>query len=68
MASALWPGARDENNFYRFSLNHQNRFRRLMRSIDGYFEILWEDEANIEIGSNGAGDHAVAENRDWGDY
>lgn len=40
----------DENNFYRFSMDRQRHYRRLVRCVGGTFTSLWEDDVAFEIG------------------
>ena len=34
---------RDEKNYYRFSTDSERSYRRLVKCVDGQFELLWED-------------------------
>ena len=40
----------DENNYYRFSMDNQRGYRRLVKNADGHFSLLWEDDFAYEIG------------------
>jgi hypothetical protein len=40
----------DENNYYRFSMDSQRRYRRLVKNIAGTFTPLWEDSTAYEVG------------------
>ena len=40
----------DAENFYRFSMDAERSYRRLIRKVDDEPEILWEDEAGFEPG------------------
>jgi len=34
---------RDDNNYYRFSMDHTGRFRRLVKRVNGVFTTIWQD-------------------------
>lgn len=40
----------DNLNFYRFSMDHQKGYRRLIKNRDDIVTTLWEDEIEYEIG------------------
>jgi len=40
----------DENNYYRFSMDSQRRYRRLVKNVDGNFTPQWEDDFAYEMG------------------
>ena len=42
-----YAGAGD---YYRFSMDRERGYRRLVRNVDGVFSVLWEDEAGFELG------------------
>ena len=39
----------DEQHYYRFSMDHERGYRRLVKNIDGIFHLLWEDAFGYEI-------------------
>ena len=39
----------DADNYYRFSLNRQIGFRRLVRFLHGQFTVLWEDPWRFQL-------------------
>jgi hypothetical protein len=43
---------RDENNFYRFSMDHARRYRRLIKKVGGVVTVLWEDDEQYVVGRN----------------
>ncbi len=40
----------DGNNFYRFSMDSQRNYRRLIKCVGGAFTLLWEAAAGYEVG------------------
>jgi hypothetical protein len=38
------------DDYYRFSMDRERGYRRLVRNVDGVFSLLWEDEAGFELG------------------
>lgn len=36
----------DQNNYYRFSMDAQRTYRRLVKKVSGNYELIWEDDAN----------------------
>jgi hypothetical protein len=40
----------DPGNFYRFSMDRQRRYRRLVKCVGGTFTTLWEDATAYEVG------------------
>ena len=40
----------DENNYYRFSMDAQQSYRRLVKNVGGAFTPLWEDAFAYEVG------------------
>ncbi|MFC7075975.1 BGTF surface domain-containing protein [Haloarcula halophila] len=42
--------AQDPDNFYRFSMDAQREYRRLVRKVEGEPELLWADETGYEVG------------------
>ncbi|MEF8789390.1 MAG: BGTF surface domain-containing protein [Haloarculaceae archaeon] len=42
--------AQDPDNFYRFSMDAEREYRRLVRKVDGETELLWEAEEGYEVG------------------
>lgn len=40
----------DEDNYYRFSMDSQRGYRRLVKSVGGSFSPLWEDDFAYEVG------------------
>jgi hypothetical protein len=38
------------NNFYRFSMDRERGYRRVVRSVAGVFTTLWEDDTRFEVG------------------
>lgn len=40
----------DDANYYRFSMDSQRAYRRLVKSVRGVFTVLWEDDIGYEIG------------------
>jgi hypothetical protein len=40
----------DPNNYYRFSMDSQRGYRRLVKNTNGVFSLLWEDDAAYEAG------------------
>ena len=51
-------GYQDQANFYRFSMDANAGYRRLLKSVDGTLRVLWEDSATYEAGR----DYAVTVN------
>ena len=41
---------RDRDNYYRFSMDSQQGYRRLVRTVGGMFRLLWEDKVAYEAG------------------
>ncbi|MCD0170330.1 hypothetical protein [Deinococcus sp. 23YEL01] len=39
----------DQNNWYRFSMDRERRYRRLVRCVAGHVEKLWEDQWQFEL-------------------
>ncbi|HEU4766399.1 MAG TPA: family 16 glycoside hydrolase [Pyrinomonadaceae bacterium] len=39
----------DANNFYRFSMDRERSYRRLVRAVGGVFTTLWEDDTQYEL-------------------
>jgi hypothetical protein len=40
----------DDANFYRFSMDSQRGYRRLVKAVAGVFTLLWEDDVAYEVG------------------
>lgn len=40
----------DEDNFYRFSMDAQRDYRRLVQKVDGKTRLLWEDDTGYDVG------------------
>jgi hypothetical protein len=40
----------DINNYYRFSMDSRQSYRRLVKNVGGSFTILWEDDFAYEVG------------------
>jgi hypothetical protein len=40
----------NKNNFYRFSMNQEHRYQRLVKCVDGKFTGLWEGGGFVELG------------------
>jgi hypothetical protein len=40
----------DDNNYYRFSMDHERAYRRLVSKKAGVFRVLWEDHFPFELG------------------
>jgi hypothetical protein len=40
----------NESNYYRFSMDSQQTYRRLVKNIGGTFTLLWEDDFAYEVG------------------
>ncbi|PVE22767.1 hypothetical protein DC522_19155 [Microvirga sp. KLBC 81] len=40
----------DDANFYRFSMDAQHGYRRLVKAVAGVFTLLWEDAVAYELG------------------
>ncbi|HEX6075892.1 MAG TPA: hypothetical protein VFZ32_11605, partial [Micromonosporaceae bacterium] len=40
----------DAANFYRFSMDSQRGYRRLVKAVAGAFTLLWEDDVAYEVG------------------
>ena len=38
----------DENNYYRFSMDRERSYRRLIKKVDGVVTKLWEGEDNVQ--------------------
>jgi hypothetical protein len=38
----------DQNNYYRFSMDNELGYRRLIKNVNGNFEKLWEDNLSYE--------------------
>ncbi|MEM9908878.1 MAG: hypothetical protein AAF921_28115, partial [Cyanobacteria bacterium P01_D01_bin.44] len=43
---------RNERNFYRFSMDSQRRYRRLVRCVNNQFTVLWQDDFSYEPDRN----------------
>jgi hypothetical protein len=43
---------KDAKNYYRFSMDSQNKYRRLIKKVAGTVTILWEDSIVIETSRN----------------
>lgn len=41
---------RDENNYYRFSMDHARSYRRLIKKAAGVVTVLWEDDDQYVVG------------------
>lgn len=41
---------RDRDSFYRFSMDNQSQYRRLIRKVDGKVRLLWEDDVSFTVG------------------
>ena len=41
---------RDEDNYYRFSMDRELGYRRLVKNVGGVFTVLWEDALAYEAG------------------
>jgi len=39
----------DEQNYYRFSMDRERNYRRLIKMVDGHFNVLWEDQFTYNI-------------------
>ncbi len=42
----------DDANFYRFSMDSQRGYRRLVKAAAGEFTLLWEDDVAYEVGQS----------------
>lgn len=42
----------DENNYYRFSMDAERSYRRLVKNVNGIFTLLWEDNDSYEVGQS----------------
>lgn len=42
----------DANNYYRFSMDRERGYRRLVKNVGGTFTLLWEDGVAYEVGRN----------------
>jgi hypothetical protein len=40
----------DDANFYRFSMDSERGYRRLVKAVAGVFTLLWEDDVAYEVG------------------
>ena len=40
----------DPNHYYRFSMDSQRSYRRLVKNVEGEFTLLWEDNFAYEVG------------------
>lgn len=40
----------DANHYYRFSMDSQRSYRRLVKNVGGTFSLLWEDKFAYEVG------------------
>jgi hypothetical protein len=40
----------DAQHYYRFSMDSQRRYRRLVKNVGGAFTLLWEDDFAYEVG------------------
>lgn len=40
----------DADNYYRFSMDSQRGYRRLVKNVEGTFSLLWEDDFSYEVG------------------
>jgi len=40
----------DANNYYRFSMDSQRGYRRLVKNVGGTFSLLWEEAAGYDVG------------------
>lgn len=40
---------RDQDNYYRFSIDRGRRYRRLVKNVGGKFSKLWEDDHQIDL-------------------
>ena len=40
----------DEDHYYRFSMDSQRGYRRLVKNVGGTFSLLWEDDFAYEVG------------------
>ncbi|MGA9773955.1 MAG: hypothetical protein WBV94_33295 [Blastocatellia bacterium] len=40
----------NETNYYRFSMDSQQAYRRLVKNVGGTFTLLWEDDFAYEVG------------------
>ncbi|MEO6157438.1 MAG: hypothetical protein ABIQ39_07380, partial [Ilumatobacteraceae bacterium] len=40
----------DKDNYYRFSMDHTDHYRRLVKNVGGVFTTLWEDGEAYEVG------------------
>lgn len=40
----------DADNYYRFSMDSQRGYRRLVKNVAGVFTSLWEDDTSYEVG------------------
>jgi hypothetical protein len=41
---------RDQNHYYRFSMDRTHKYRRLVKNVGGVFTKLWEDDFVFEVG------------------
>jgi hypothetical protein len=41
---------KDVNNYYRFSMDSQGHYRRLVKNVAGNFTLLWQDDFSYEVG------------------
>jgi len=42
----------DANNYYRFSMDNQRGYRRLVKNVGGTFTLLWEDAFAYKVGDS----------------
>jgi hypothetical protein len=40
----------DQNHYYRFSMDRNQKYRRLAKNVGGAFKLLWDDDFAFEIG------------------
>ena len=40
----------DDDNWYRFSLDHEGGYRRLVKRVAGAVTVLWEDDGSFTVG------------------
>lgn len=40
----------DPRNYYRFSMDRQRRYRRLIKKVNGVVQVLWQDQVQYQMG------------------
>jgi len=41
-----------QDNYYRFSMDSQRGYRRLVKNVAGVFTSLWEDDTPYDVGKS----------------